>query len=411
MAQSYDVVIVGAGHAGAQAAISLREKGFAGSILIVGEERTLPYDRPSLSKAYMLGSITIDRMLLRDASYWDERKIDVLLGTAATDLDARSSTITLADGRDFAFGRCILATGGTLRTLSCPGADLRGIHGVRGIGDVDAIRADLKPGMSVVIAGAGYVGLEAAAVLRALHHPVTVIEAQDRVLARVAGPALSRFIEAKHRSHGVSFRLNEKLAAIEGDGRIERVVLTSGERLDADLLIAGIGILPHVTLAERAGLDCDDGVLVDGSGRSSAAHIFAIGDCARHPNRYAGGLCRLESVQHAIASAEVAADAILGKEHDIDALPTFWSEQYELRIQSAGILRGEPECIVRGDPATQSFSLFYVADGAVIALDAVNCPKDFMAGRNLVQRRARIDAARLADVTIPIKRLAQELVE
>lgn len=409
MTEYYDVAVIGAGHAGAQAAITLRSQGFAGSILLIGDERTLPYDRPSLSKAYMLGSISIERMLLRDADYWSEQRVDVSLGAPVVELDAAGSTIRLSDGRLIGFGHCIIATGGALRTLSCPGAELPGVHGVRDVGDVDAIRADLKPGMSVVIAGAGYVGLEAAAVLRALHHPVTVIEAQDRVLARVTGPVLSGFVEMTHRAHGVDFRFGEQLAAIEGGERVEQAVLASGERLAADLLIVGIGIQPRTGLAEQAGLHCADGVMVDGAGRTSAPNIFAIGDCARHPNSYAGGHCRLESVQHANASAEVAAEAIMGRSRINDALPTFWSDQYDLRIQSAGLPLPGAECVMRGSAETPSFSLFYLCDGRVVALDAVNCPKDFMAGRALVQQRARVDAQRLADTSISVKQIVAEL--
>jgi 3-phenylpropionate/trans-cinnamate dioxygenase ferredoxin reductase component len=409
MTGHYDVAIIGAGHAGAQAAMTLRSQGFAGSVLLIGDERTLPYDRPSLSKAYMLGSISIERMLLRDADYWAEQKIEVSLGTPAIGLDAGKSMITLSDGRMFSFGDCIIATGGALRTLSCPGAGLTGVHGVRDISDVDAIRADLKPGMSVVIAGAGYVGLEAAAVLRAMNHPVTVIEAQGRVLARVTGPLLSRFVEMTHRVHGVAFHFQEQLAAIEGEDRVERAVLASGKQLSADLVIVGIGITPRTELAERAGLHVEDGVMIDRMGRTSSPHVYAIGDCARHPNSYAGGHCRLESVQHANASAEVAAEAIMGRPRPNDALPTFWSDQYDLRIQSAGLPSPDAACIMRGSAESRSFSLFYIRDGRVIALDAVNCPKDFMAGRALVQNRALVDAARLSDTSIPVKQIAAEL--
>ncbi|MBD3744905.1 MAG: FAD-dependent oxidoreductase [Sphingopyxis terrae] len=410
MTEHYDVAIVGAGHAGAHAAITLRSRGFTGSILLIGEETMLPYDRPSLSKAYMLGSIGIEQILLRDASYWAEHRIDIALGVTTDRLDTDASTLQLSDGRTIGFGHCILATGGSVRTLSCPGADLPGIHSVRSIADADAIRAALRPGMKVVIVGAGYVGLEAAAVLRELDHPVTVVEAQDRVLARVTGPGLAGFVERKHRSHGVEFRFGQQVVAIEGDGRVEAVVLQTGERLAADLVIAGIGIAARSELAEAAGLACDGGVIVDQCGRASGTSVFAIGDCARHPNSFAGGLWRLESVQHATGSAEVAADAIMNSPRCYDALPTFWSDQYDMRIQSAGILRGTCEAVVRGDMASGSFSIFYLQSGAVIALDAVNCPKDFMGGRALVQDRARVDSAQLADTSIPTRQIAKQLI-
>lgn len=410
MTQGYDVAIVGAGHAGAHAAISLRTRGFTGSILLIGEEAMLPYDRPSLSKAYMLGSIGIEQILLRDASYWTEQNIDVALGVTVDRLDVAASSLDLSDGRTIAFGHCILATGGSVRTLSCPGSELTGIHAVRSITDADAIRAALRPGMKVVIIGAGYVGLEAAAVLRELDHDVIVIEAQDRVLARVTGPALAGFVERKHRAQGVEFRFGEQVVGLEGDGRAQTALLQSGERLPADLVIAGIGIAARSDIAEAAGLACDGGVIVDECGRASGTNIFAIGDCARHPNSFAGGLWRLESVQHATGSAEVAADAIMNNPRCYDALPTFWSDQYDMRIQSAGILRGTCEAVVRGDMAGGSFSIFYLQDGAVVALDAVNCPKDFMGGRALVQDRARVDPAQLADTSIPVRQIAKQLI-
>lgn len=407
--EHYDVAIVGGGHAGAHAATTLRERGFAGSILLVGDEACLPYDRPSLSKAYMLGSITIERMLLRDAGYWDERGIEMALGVTAMALDARARTLSLSDGRAIGFTNAILATGGAVRRLTCPGAELPGIHTVRALCDVDAIRAALKPGMQVVIIGAGYVGLEAAAVLAELGHRITVVEAQDRVLARVTGPTLSEYVAAKHRAHGVDIRLNAQVNAIEGEDHVEAVLLQSGERLPADMVIAGIGITPRMELAMDAGLACDGGIIVDECGRASNSAVFAIGDSARHPNAYAGGLWRLESVQHALASAELVADAIMDRPRAYDALPTFWSDQYDMRIQSAGLLTGEADPVVRGDPASGSFSIFYLQNGAVIAMDAVNCPKDFMGGRALVQTRAQPEPARLADSAVPVKQIAREL--
>lgn len=407
--EHYDVAIVGGGHAGAHAAMTLRERGFAGSILLIGDEPYLPYDRPSLSKAYMLGSITIERMLLRDAGYWADHGIDLALDCTVAALNAERQALSLSDGRQIGFGHAILATGGAVRRLSCPGAELPGIHSVRSLVDVDAIRAALRPGMEVVIVGAGYVGLEAAAVLAELGHRITVVEAQDRVLARVTGPILSDYVAARHRDHGVDILLNAQVTAIEGEDHVSAVLLQSGQRLPADMVIVGIGVTPRVELAQDAGLACDGGVIVDACGRASGSAVFAIGDCARHPNAYAGGLWRLESVQHALASAEVVADTIMSVPRSYDALPTFWSDQYDMRIQSAGLLTGPADAVVRGDPASGSFSIFYLQAGAVIAMDAVNCPKDFMGARALVQTRARLTPDRLADVQVPVKQLAKEL--
>lgn len=410
MTEEFDVAIVGASHAGAHVASMLRGRNFSGSIILIGEEAVLPYDRPSLSKAYMLGSITIERLLLREATYWKEQNIELALGVAATRLDPRASTLELRDGRTIRFGQCVLATGGQVRTLTCSGSDLPGVHSVRSVVDVDTIRSELKPGMTVAIIGAGYVGLEAAAVLRELGHEITVIEAQDRVLARVTGHLLSGFVEQKHRAHGIDFRFGQQVVAIEGETRAEAVLLSSGERVAADLVIVGIGIAPRTELAEAADLHCDGGVLVDHSGRTSVPTILAIGDCARHPNKHAGGLWRLESVQHATGSAEVAADTIMGNPRRYDALPTFWSDQYDMRIQSAGILLGESDALVRGDIASESFSIFYLRDGAVVAFDAVNSPKDFMGGRALVQDHLRVSPDLLSDTSVPVRQIAKQIL-
>lgn len=410
MAGYFDVVIVGASHAGAHVASTLRDRGFNGSLVVIGEEPVLPYDRPSLSKSYMLGSITIESILLRDAGYWRENHIDLALGVTALALDPESSTLRLSDGRVLRFGHCVLAMGAAPRTLTCPGADLPGIHMVRSIGDVDAIRAALQQRMKVVIVGAGYVGLEAAAVLRELDHEVTMVEAQNRVLARVTGPLLSNFIENKHRSHGVDFRLGQQVIAFGGTVWVESVLLASGERLAADLVIVGIGIVPRTELAEEAGLHCDGGVIVDAFGRTSIPTILAVGDCARHPNAYTGGLWRLESVQYAMASAEVAADTIMGKSRGYDALPTFWSDQYDLRIQTAGIALGESDVLVRGDMDSESFSIFYLKNGVVVALDAVNNPKDFMGARSLIQARLSVPPELLADTSTPVRWIAKQLL-
>lgn len=410
MTEFFDVAIVGASHAGAHAATTLRDRGFTGSIIMIGEEATPPYDRPSLSKAYMLGSISIERILLRDASYWAENNINLALGLTVTQLAPATSTLQLSDSRTIGFGQCILATGGTVRMLTCPGADLPGLHTVRAVADVDAIRAALQREMNVAIIGAGYVGLEAAAALCELGHKVTVIEAQERVLSRVTGPLLSAFVEQEHRSHGVAFRLGQQVVAIDGQKQVEGVLLASGERVSADIAIVGIGISPRTDLAETAGLECDGGVIVDAFARTSVPTILAIGDCARHPNKHAGGLWRLESVQYATASAEVAADTIMDKARGYDALPTFWSDQYDLRIQSAGIVRGESQALVRGDIESGSFSIFYLQDGAVVALDAVNNPKDFMGGRSLVQARLRVPPDLLTDTSTPIRQIAKQLL-
>lgn len=401
-----DVLVIGAGHAGAQVAIALRRKGFAGTILVASGEPTLPYERPPLSKAYFVGTIQIDRLMLRDSSFWTEQAVEFALGSKAVSLDAETSQAMLADGRRVRFGWCVLATGGRTRQLTCPGAQLPGVHYLRTIADVDAIRAGLAQVARLVVIGAGYVGLEVAAAARELGHEVTVVETQDRVLSRVTSPVVSAFYERQHRARGVNILLGAQVAAIEGEGRARQVALASGERIDADLVVVGIGIDAETALAEQAGLACDAGVLVDESCRTSAANILAIGDCSRHPNDYAGGLWRLESVQHANDSAEIAADVILGAPRAYRELPTFWSDQYDLKLQAAGIARDADETVIRGDPENGPLTVIYLSDGRVIAADAINCPRDFMASRALIRYGAQPDRALLADVNVPLKSLA-----
>jgi 3-phenylpropionate/trans-cinnamate dioxygenase ferredoxin reductase component len=400
-----DVLIVGGGQAGAHLALDLRKKGFGGSILMVSEEARLPYERPPLSKAYFLGSIEIDRLTLRDAGAWAEQDIEILLGGKVAAIDPAGADARLEDGRTIGFGWCVLATGGKPRRLACPGAELAGVHTLRTVEDVDHIRAALAGARRLAIVGGGYIGLETAAAAREMGIEVTLVEAQGRVLERLTSPVVSRFLQDRHRAHGVDIRLDSQVAAIEGEGRVEAVRLASGERIAADVVIVGIGIEAETRLAEAAGVACDGGVVVDEFGRTSAANVLAIGDCSRYPNPYAGGLRRLESVQHATASAEVAADLIVAAPRAYGELPTFWSDQYDLRLQTAGLTDQADEAVVRGDPESGAFSVVYLKDGRVVAIDAINSPRDFMAARTLIRNGARPRREALADPATPLKSL------
>ncbi|KXU31657.1 hypothetical protein A0J57_08360 [Sphingobium sp. 22B] len=406
MNEQTDVLIVGGGHAGAHLAIALRQKGFAGSIAVAGEEDCLPYDRPPLSKAYLVGAMQIDRLLLRDSGYWDEQRVRFELGCRVRSLDPAGRRAELDDGRTIRFGWCVLATGGRARALRCPGSGLPGIHHLRTVADVDAIRAGLRGGRRVGLVGAGYVGLEVAAAAREMGHEVVVVEAQPRVLQRVTSPLLSDFFERQHRRRGVDLRLGERIAGFSGADRVSAIRLASGREIPVDIAIVGIGIDAETALAEQAGIACDGGVLVDGYCRTSAEGILAIGDCARHPNPHAGGLWRLESVQHAMDSAATAADTILGAPAEYRALPTFWSDQYDIRLQSAGLNRDADDMVVRGDPENGPFTALYLRGGRVIAVDAINSPRDFMGARTLILKGVAVDRTKLADPAIPVKMAA-----
>jgi 3-phenylpropionate/trans-cinnamate dioxygenase ferredoxin reductase subunit len=405
-ASSYDIVIVGTGHAGAQAAIALRQEGFGGTIALIGEEAFPPYERPPLSKDYLAGDKPFERLLIRPERFWAERDVVLRLGERIVAVDAEARCVTSDAGAVIGYDRLIWAAGGHARRLSCEGHDLVGVHSVRTRADVDRLIAELPEVRQVVVIGGGYIGLEAAAVLTKFGKAVTIVEAQDRVLARVAGEALSRFYEAEHRAHGITVRLNDSVTCIEGEGRVTGVRLADGTVLPAQMAIVGIGIIPAVAPLIAAGAAGDNGVLVDAQGRTSLAHVFAIGDCAAHANDFAdGAVIRLESVQNANDQATVVARTIVGRDVAYHAVPWFWSNQYDLKLQTVGLSIGHDRAILRGDPATRSFSIVYLRQGRVVALDCVNAMRDFVQGKALVAGAAMITGEALADTARPLKTL------
>lgn len=405
--QTRDIVIVGAGHAGAELARMLRVKGFSGSILLVSDEPEFPYERPPLSKACLLGQADDAKILLRPPEFWATAKIEIALNVGVTTLDPHAKVVDLADGRSFSFTWCVLATGGRLRRLTCPGADLPGVHGLRNLSDMRKLRADLAKATQLTVIGGGYIGLEVAAAARELGKEVTLVEAQPRVLARVTSPIVSEFYEKLHRTHGVTLKLGHSVSAIEGNGRVESVKMDDGTRFQSDLVVFGIGTDAEVGLAAAAGLKCNNGVVVDASFRTSAPNILAIGDCTFHPNLYADGYWRLESVQHAQSSAACATDTILGKPSSYCEIPTFWSAQYDIRLQSAGINKDADDLVIRGDQQQGSFCVIYLKNGRIISIDAVNAQRDFLAARKLIELGAHPDHSSLSDTTVPLRTLVQ----
>ncbi|WP_043809066.1 FAD-dependent oxidoreductase [Rhodococcus triatomae] len=403
----FDVVVVGAGHGGAHVAASLRQQGFIGSIALLGDEATLPYERPPLTKDYLSGDTEFERLLIHPASFWHEREIEVLTGRRVVEVDAESHQLRCADRSVIGYQSLIWAGGGSPRTLTCPGHDLTGVHTVRTTTDVDSIRAQLSSTSRVVVVGGGYIGLETAAVLGEAGKHVTVLESQDRVLARVAGEPLARFYQDEHRGRGVDIRLGATVTRIEGSrSRVCGVTLSDGETLPCDLVIVGIGIVPSVEPLLSAGAVGTGGVEVDKQCRTSLPDVFAIGDCAIHRNQYANGeMIRLESVQNAHDQATVAARVLSGVAAEYDAVPWFWSKQYDLRLQTIGLSRGHDETVVRGDPSTRRFSVIYLRNSRVIALDCVNSVKDYVQGKRLVTESLVVDASLLADSTTPLKAL------
>lgn len=402
-----DALIVGAGHGGAQAALALRQRKYAGSISMLGEESDIPYERPPLSKEYLSGERPFERMLLRPANVWADRQVSIVTDCRVVAVRPHEHRVITSNGHAIAYGTLIWAAGGRARRLSCSGHELAGVHSVRSRSDVDRMMSELPATQDVVVIGGGYIGLEAAAVLRKLGKRVTVLEALDRVLARVAGEPLSRFYEAEHRAHGVIMRLEACVDCIlEKDGRAGGVRLEGGEQIDAQMVIVGIGIVPAVEPLLEAGASGGNGVAVNGIGLTSLPDVYAIGDCALHTNVFAGGReIRLESVQNANDMATTVAKAITGQPEPYHAVPWFWSNQYDLRLQTVGLSMGHDDALLRGDPKTRSFSIVYRKQGRVIALDCVNAAKDYMQGRQLVANGAAPDARALADVEVPLKSL------
>ncbi|RFB88811.1 pyridine nucleotide-disulfide oxidoreductase [Rhizobium leguminosarum bv. trifolii] len=403
LSRSFDCVIVGGGHGGSQTAAALRQSGFTGSIALIGAEPEVPYDRPSLSKDYLAGKKSFDRMYLRPQDFWAAREVELLLGRHVSAVNPEARTVTTDRGECFTYGQLVWAAGGDPRKLTCPGKELTGVFYIRSKADCDALIDVLPDAQRIVIIGGGYIGLEAAAVFREIGKDVILVEALDRVLARVAGEPVSRFYENEHQAHGVDIRLNSSVASLDGtNGRVSSVVLVSGEAVAADIVVVGIGIIPSVGPLAAAGAEGANGIDVDAFCRTSLPDIYCIGDCARLQN---GPGIRIESVQNATDQATTAAKAICGEFKAYDATPWFWSDQYDLKIQTVGLNCGFDSIVTRGDPATRSFSVIYLKNGAVLALDCINSPRDYVQGRKLVDNAARIDPAALADTSRQLKEI------
>ncbi len=402
-----DVVIVGAGHGGAQCAIALRSNGFTGSIAMIGREPEPPYERPPLSKEYFAREKTFDRLYIRPPAFWEEKQVAMLLSTEVTAIDPAAKALTLSDGSSFGYGKLVWAAGGDPRKLPVPGSDLAGVHAVRTRADCDQLMGEIDGGVNnIVIIGGGYIGLEAAAVLTKLGCKVTLLEALPRILARVAGPELSAFYEKEHRDHGVDLRTDVVVDSFTGEGRVTGVNLGDGSVIPAEAVIVGIGIVPAVAPLITAGAEGGNGVAIDDHCRTSLPDVYAIGDCALFAAEYADDMVmRVESVQNANDQGTCVAKAICGDPQPYHAFPWFWSNQYDLRLQTAGLSVGYDATVVRGKPADRSFSVIYLKAGRVIALDCVNMVKDYVAGRKLVEAKVTPDLARLADADVPLKEL------
>lgn len=400
------IVVVGAGQAAAQAVDTLQRKGYKGAIAMVGEESMLPYQRPPLSKKYLSGALERDRLLIRPAQFYADRQVETHLGRRAVEIDRAAQRVRLDDGATLAYDALLLSTGGRPRPLTVPGHDLRGVHFLRTVADVERIRGGFAPGKRLVIVGGGYIGLEVAATARELGLEVTVLEMAERVMNRVTCPEISAFYTGEHRRHGVKIVCNARvqfLAAAPDLNHVRAVVCEGGSEHAADLVIVGVGVLAADDLAVAAGLECTVGIVVDEYCRTSDPNIYAAGDCASQPSMHYGRRMRLESVDNAFEQGASAALNMMGTPTQHNKLPWFWSDQYDLKMIIVGIAVGYDQMVLRGDPATRSFSACYLREGELIAMDTINSAKDQMAARKLIASHARPDVTRLASVGIPLK--------
>ena len=403
------VLIIGAGQAAAQTAASLRQGGFEGVVTIIGDEASLPYQRPPLSKAYLKGELEKERLYFKNTEWYEAQKVDVLTGTRVVSVHAQAKTLKTDAGAILTYDHLVFATGSRNRKLPMDGADLGHVFGLRDLADVDALRPHVGQDKNLIIIGAGYIGLETAAVASTLGTNVTVLELADRVLARVTSPVISTFYEELHSRHGVSIKTSCSTASINGqDGKVKSVTLSTGETLPCDALLIGIGILPNIELAKAAGVACEDGILVDDAGRTNLPYIYAAGDCAKRLILPYNRLGRLESVHNAIEQGKQVAAAILDKPAPKIDCPWFWSDQYNIKLQIAGLSTDYDHFVVRGDISSEKFSVFYFKNDVLIAADAINSPPEFMTAKRLITAQAKVPPTRLADSDHSLKEIAAQ---
>ncbi len=401
------IVIIGAGQAACQAVQSLRSGHYGGSITLIGAEPYRPYQRPPLSKKFLADAFDLERLYLKPIAFYAEANVQCEFGVPVVSIDRRNRSVALADGRICEYEKLLIATGGRPRKLNVPGADLPGVHYLRGIADAEAVRAHFRPGARLVVVGAGFIGLEIAAVATKMGLRVSLLESAGRVLARVAHPVLSLFLERIHAEEGVEVVSGTDVIGFEGERTVRAVLCRDGQRIAADFVIVGIGILPNVELAADAGLAVDDGIVVDEFALTSDPAVAAAGDCTSYPNALYGRRVRLESVQNAIEQAKAAVATLLCRRQAYSQVPWFWSDQYDVKLQMAGLAVAGSQTVVRGiSERGRSFALFQLSEGVLTAVEAVNRPLEFMAARAAIARRARPQPQRLADDSTDIRTLA-----
>jgi len=397
-------VIIGASHAASQLGPDLRKKGWSGKILIITEESVIPYHRPPLSKEYLAGKKDFDQILIKKPSLYEKNGVEFLLNTRVTKIDRENKSVLLENNDSIAYEKLALTTGARVREIPVPGAELTGVHYLRNAHDVEQIMPLVVTDKKAVIIGGGYIGLETAAVLNQLGMQVTVLEMMDRVLERVTTPEVSAFYERIHTEEGVSIVTGAAVSSITGSDQVQSVVTSDGKEYPADLVIVGIGVIPNTELAEDAGLDVNNGIVVDEFTRTSDPDIVAAGDCTWHHNPFYNRHIRLESVQNALDQARVAAATLTGKLEPYDTLPWFWSDQYDLKLQMQGLAAGYDEVVIRGDVEnSRKLAIFYLKENRILSVDAINSPPEFMVGKKLILAKKVVDKTKLADPDVPIK--------
>jgi len=399
------MVIIGAGQAGYQTAESLRQDGFDGPIMMIGSEAHAPYQRPPLSKAYLLGETDAHRVQFRTLDYYTQHGIDLRVSTDVTAIDRTAKQVLLSDGSRLDYAKLVLATGARVRLLPVAGADLGGVFTLKTLDDVDAIQARLGQASRVAVIGAGFIGLEFAAIARKLGKDVTVLEAAPRIMGRVVHERLSAYFAAYHAAHGVKIICNAAVNALEGSSWVEHVVLADGTRVQTDLVVVGIGVIPNVELAMEAGITCDNGIVVDEFCRTSDPDVYAAGDVAAYRHPFAGTMIRLESVQNAADQGRTIAAHVTGKAKPYATVPWFWSDQFDLKLQMVGLTNGCDKVVLRGDMSANKFSLFHYRGDELRAVDSVNKPADHITGRKLLAASISPSPEQAADETFKLNSL------
>ncbi len=406
---SYDVVIVGAGQAAATAAATLRQCKFEGSVVIVGDESVIPYQRPPLSKGYLKGDVPVERLWLKPESWYVDQSVELIVGDAAVEIAPGVQEIELASGTRIGYQQLIIATGAEPMTLPLPGAELSNVHVLRSVADVNRMQPAARTGATVTVVGAGYIGLEAAAALRTMGLEVRVLERATRILQRVTSSILSDYFRRLHHSHGVDIRESVRVTGFAGsDGGVSHVQVEDSGDLTTDFVLIGVGVRPRQALAEAAGIACANGIIVDRECRTSDPCVYAIGDCAEREITPYGYRGRLESVHNAIEQGKRAALSIAGRPAPAPECPWFWSDQYDTKLQIAGLSTGHDGVVIRGSTENRSFAVFYLRDEQLVAVDAVNSPREFATSKALILARACVDRGLLADPSAPLPKPAPD---